>query len=88
MVVRAERRISTTLQGIEQVSRATFTSETLACINAVDQMIVLAILLHQLANGAITLDDARKFTDGPGNTFKTGVDVDAMSLLTALESGC
>ena len=49
-------------------------------------MIVLAILLHQLVNGAVTLDEARKFTDGHGNAFKTGVNVDAMSLLTALES--
>ena len=75
------------LQGqLKQVSRTTFTSETLACINAVDQMILLAILLHQLANGAITLEEARKFTDGRGNSFETGVNIDAMSVLTALES--
>ena len=75
------------LQGqLKQVSRATFTSETLACINAVDQIIVLAILLHQLANGAITLDEARGMPDGRGNAFETGVNIDAMSVLTALES--
>ena len=33
---------------LTQFSRATFTFETLACINAVDQLIVLAILLHQM----------------------------------------
>ena len=50
-------------------------------------MISLAILLHQLANGAITLDEARKFTtDGRGNSFRTGINIDAMSVLTALES--
>ena len=75
------------LQGqLKQVSRATFTSETLACINAVDQMIVLAILLHQLSNGAITLDEARRLTDGKGNHFETGINIDAMSVLTALEA--
>ena len=75
------------LQGqLKQVSRATFTSETLACINAVDQMIVLAILLHQLSTGAITLDEARRMTDGKGNYFETGINIDAMSVLTALEA--
>ena len=47
---------------------------------------MLAILLHQLANGAITLEVARKFTDGRGNSFETGVNIDVMSVLTALES--
>ena len=75
------------LQGqFKQVSRATFTSETLACINAVDRMILLSILLHHLANGAITLDEARGMTDGRRNAFETSVNIDAMSFLTALES--
>ena len=75
------------LQGqLKQVSRATFTSETFACINTVGHMILLEILLHQLANGAITLDEARKLTDGRGHVFEFGVNIDAMSVLTALES--
>ena len=49
-------------------------------------MIVLAILLHQITKGAISLDEARKMTDGRGNVFETGVNIDAMSVLTALES--
>ena len=49
-------------------------------------MIVLAILLQQLTKEAVSLDEARKMTDGRGNAFETGVNIDAMSVLTALES--
>ena len=75
------------LQGqLKQVSRATFTSETLAFINAVDQLIVLAILLHHLSEGAVTLGQAVKLTDGRCNVYETGVNIDAMLVLTAFES--
>ena len=61
------------LQGrLTQVSKATFTSETLACINAVDHMIVLAILLHQLMEGSVSLDKAVHLTDGRRHSNDTG----------------
>ena len=33
-----------------------------------------------------TLDEASSMTDGHGNSFETGINIDAMSVLTALES--
>ena len=69
----------------KQVSRATFTSETLACINTVDSMLVLGILMHQMATGAIRNDEAMKMTEGPGSVYETGVNIDAMSIISALE---
>ena len=71
---------------LEQVSQATFTSETLACIDAIDHMNVPAILLHQLAERAVSLDQAVHMTDGRGNSYETGLNIDAMSVLTAFES--
>ena len=71
---------------LKQVSRATFTSESLACINAVGQVIVLAILMHQLSEVTVTSEQAMKLTDGRGNIYETGVNIDAMSVLTTLES--
>ena len=74
------------LQGqLKQVSRATFTSEALACMNAVDQMIVLAFLMHQLSEGTISIGQARKLTDGRGNVYETGVSTEAMSVLSVFE---
>ena len=71
---------------LQQVSRATFTSETLACINAVDHLIVLAILLHHMLEGAVDSRQAVELPGELGKVFETGVNIDAMSVLTALES--
>ena len=70
---------------LEQVSWATFTSETLACISAVDQLIVLASLLQRMAEDVVSLDQAVKMTDARGNVYETGVNIDAMFVLSAFE---
>ena len=41
--------------------------------------------MHQMTTGAIRNEEAMKMTEGPGNIFETGVNIDAMSIISALE---
>ena len=74
------------LQGqLKQVCRAKITSEALACINTVDSMLALSILMYHMAIGAVKNQQAVRMTEGEGNLFERGVNVESMSIISALD---
>ena len=69
---------------IKTVTRSTFTSELQAAIAATDSGLLLAVGLHELANGAVTAAEGRKLREEGGLKVNTVVCIDAMSIFSAL----
>jgi hypothetical protein len=71
---------------IKQVTRATFTSETLAAIASTDQAIVTAFTLHEIEHGPLSPSEGRQRIEDGTIDCIVDVYVDAMSLIAALQA--
>ena len=68
----------------KQVTRSTFSAETLAAVACADDLIPLLITFHEIKHGPITAHQARELRENGGLAFKSTLAVDAMSLFTAV----
>ena len=66
------------------VTRNTFSSETLAVAAGIDELLPLALTLHEVTSGAVSAEEARtQFLNGTCS-FRTILVTDSMSLWSAL----
>ena len=68
----------------KQVTRSTFSSETLACVACADDLIPMLVTFHEIEKGTVTAAQARELRENGNFAFKSTLSVDAMSLFTAI----
>ena len=68
------------------VVRSTFTAETHGVIGGADGAIGLALTLHEIQQGPVTLKRAMGLTDFHGRSFKINCVTDAKNLLLILKN--
>ena len=66
---------------LKQVTRSTFTSETLGVIASADNAIVIATLLHEIAHGPLQAREVARASERGGLTMKIHLVTDALNLL-------
>ena len=68
----------------KNVTRSTFSSETLACVACADDLIPMLVTFHEMEKGTVTAAQARELRENGNFAFKSTLSVDAMSLFTAI----
>ena len=68
----------------KNVTRSTFSSETLACVACADDLIPMLVTFHEIERGTVTAAQARELRENGNFAFKSTLSVDAMSLFTAI----
>ena len=68
----------------KQVTRSTFSSETLACVACADDLIPILLTFHEIERGTVNAAQARELRENGNFAFKSTLSVDAMSLFTAI----
>ena len=68
----------------KQVTRSTFSAETLAAVACADDVIPILITFQEINSGSMTAHQARELRENGGFIFRSTLAVDAMSLFTAI----
>ena len=71
-------------QSLRLVTRSTFSSETLAAVGTVDNLVPWLYTLHEVQTGPLTSDEARSLREHGGFSMESELVVDAMNLYHAL----
>ena len=71
---------------LRQVSRSTFTAETLGVIAAADSAIVICTMLHEVVSGPLAPKEAARLSEEAGLAFEIHLCTDSLNLLLALEA--
>ena len=68
----------------KQVTRSTFSSETLAAVACADDLIPTLMTFQEIQNGTVNATQARELRENGNFAFKATLSVDAMSLFAAI----
>lgn len=71
---------------LKQVTRSTFTSETLGVITAADSAVVLATMMHEVKHGSLPAKEIARLSEEAGLCVRIYLVTDALNLVLALES--
>ena len=68
------------------VTRSTFSSETLAAVGAADELMPMALTLHEVYCGPRSASETRRLREEGALAFETMLTIDAMSLFAAVSA--
>ena len=71
-------------QSLKLVTRSTFSSETLAAVGTVDQLVPMLFAFQEILHGPLTSQQARTLREKGGFTMTSELVIDAMNLFWAL----
>ena len=78
---RIGRLVDWSNRGIKQVTRSTFTSETLGVVAAADNGLVLTMMLSEIKHGPIPARELARLSTEAGLCFKLSICTDALNLI-------